>query len=406
MPSPRPGAASREVLARIERSAGELSTSAARRIEAEHAWYHDLSAQDRAWVRVVAQAGIASLIGWLRDGGGHLETEAVFDAAPRELTGSVSLSRTLDLVRTVVDVVETEVSALAEPADEQALRESVLRFSREIAFAAAEVYATAAESRGAWDARLEGLVVDAVLRGEADDDMQSRASALGWGSTSRVSVVVGGSPLGSAAGLLDAFHRTAARLGIEALGAVQGRRFVAVVGDTDDPLRAAADLSEHFADGPLVVGPTVPHLFAAGRSARAAISGYAAALARPHAPRPIRADDLLAERTVLGDHPAQARLLDRVWRPLVESGGGHLLETATAYLEGGGNLEATARRLYVHPNTVRYRLGRIEALTGYALTDPHDAFTVQVALLCGRVDRGVPLRRVVRGGPAEARSET
>lgn len=385
-----------ETLQRIERRAGELSTSAAQRIETEHAWYRELSAQERAWVGVVAQAGIASLITWLRSDSARVDADVVFDAAPRELTGSISLSRTLDLVRTVVDVVEVDVSGLAGPGEEQLLREAVLRFSREMAFAAAEVYAEAAESRGAWDARLEGLVVDAVLRGEADDEMQSRAAALGWGATTRVSVLVGSSPQGSAAGLLEAFHRTASRLGIDVLGAVQGRRFVAIVGDVDEPLTAAAALGDHFAEGPLVVGPTVPHLFAAGRSARAAISGHAAALARPTTPRPVEADDLLAERTVLGDHPARALLLDRIWRPLVESDGGHLLETATAYLEAGGNLEATARRLYVHPNTVRYRLGGIERVTGYALTDPHDAFSVEVALLCGRVDRAGPLPRIAR----------
>ena len=62
------------------------------------------------------------------------------------------------------------------------MREAVLRYSREIAFAAAEVYAQAAEARGAWDARLEALVVDALLRGEADDSLRSRAAALGWGA--------------------------------------------------------------------------------------------------------------------------------------------------------------------------------------------------------------------------------
>ena len=70
----------------------------------------------------------------------------------------------------------------------------MLRFSREIAFAAAEVYAGAAEAAGAWDARLEALVVDAVLRGEADDSMQSRASALGWGDVADVTFVVGSTP--------------------------------------------------------------------------------------------------------------------------------------------------------------------------------------------------------------------
>ncbi len=60
------------------------------------------------------------------------------------------------------------------------MREAILRYSREIAFSAAEVYARAAETRGAWDARLEALVVDALVRGEVDDDLPSRAAALGW----------------------------------------------------------------------------------------------------------------------------------------------------------------------------------------------------------------------------------
>ena len=54
------------------------------------------------------------------------------------------------------------------------------RYAREVAFATAEVYARAAEARGAWDARLEALVVDSVLRAEADEAVASRASALGW----------------------------------------------------------------------------------------------------------------------------------------------------------------------------------------------------------------------------------
>ena len=385
---PRASAAS---LARIERSAGELSTSAAQRMEASHDWYRQLSAEDRSWVGLVAQAGIGSFIEWLRTGDDRIPAEAVFGTAPRELTGSVSLGQTLDLVRTVVDVVETDVTGLAAPGDEQALREAVLRYSREIGFAAAQVYAQAAEARGAWDARLEGLVVDAVLRGEADESMQSRAAALGWGSTGRVAVIVGGSRSGTAAARIDELHRAARKLGVEALAAVQGRRFVCIVGDADDPLHVAGSLEDHFADGPIVVGPTVPHLFAAGRSARAALSGYTAAPAWPAAPRPVSADDLLAERTIIGDLPARARLIDRIWQPLA-SGGGHLLETAAAYLDTGGNLEATARALYVHANTVRYRLGGIEKLTGYSLTDPHDAFTVHLALVSGRLTppRGRP----------------
>ena len=69
-----------------------------------------------------------------------------------------------------------EIADLAGPQEADLSREAVLRYSREVACAAAEVYAKAAEARGAWDARLESLVVDAVIRGEADESMQSRAA--------------------------------------------------------------------------------------------------------------------------------------------------------------------------------------------------------------------------------------
>jgi hypothetical protein len=370
---------------RVERSAGALSTAAIRRMETNHDWYRALSAEDRSWVGLVAQAGIGAFIAWYRDpvGNPHI-TADVFGTAPRELTRSISLGQTLDLVRSMVDVVEDEVVHLAAPGEEQGLREAVLRYSREIAFAAAQVYAEAAEARGAWDARLESLVVDAVLRGEADDSMQSRAAALGWGTVSHVAVVAGSTPQGSSAGVVDALRRGAARLQVESLAAVQGRRLLAILGGVEDAGRTAQALTEYYGEGPIVVGPTVPHLFAAGRSARAALSGLLAAPAWPDAPRPVLADDLLPERVLAGDEHARRLLVERVYRPLVAAGGS-LFETASAFLDGGGGLEATARVLFVHPNTVRYRLGRIATETGYDLSHPREANIVRIALAVGRL---------------------
>ena len=83
------------------------------------------------------------------------------------------------------------------------LVEGVLRFGRGIAFAAATAYAVAAEARGTWDARLEALVVDAVVRGPLPDDvgragdddaLVSRAAALGWDPALPARVVVGAAP--------------------------------------------------------------------------------------------------------------------------------------------------------------------------------------------------------------------
>src|SRR6476469_1363889 len=372
----------------VARSAGELSTLAVRRMEENLDWYRRLSAEERSQVGLVAQAGISQFIAWFRQDEQSPSAISIFATAPQELTRSVSLRQTLGLVRTVVDVVESRVEGLAAPGDEQLLRESVLRFSREIAFAAAEVYAGAAEARGAWDARLEALVVDAVLRGEADDSMHSRASALGWGDVSDVTFVVGSTPTtarGGAVPAVDDLRRSVRQHGVEALAIGQLARLIAIRGGTRDAVGVVEQTADCFGPGPVVVGPTVPHLFAAGRSARAALSGLAAASAWPDATRVLESDVLLPERALAGDPPARRILVDRLHRPLSAAGHAPLLQTATAYLEHGGSLEATARVLFVHPDAVRYRLGRISDVTGYDLTTPREGWAVRTALALARL---------------------
>ena len=66
--------------------------------------------------------------------------------------------------------------------------------------------------------------------------------------------------------------------------------------------------------------------------------------------------------------------------------GAEVLETVRAVLSGGGNLEASARALFVHPNTVRYRLKRAAELTGLSVTDPRGSWTLQVALALADLD--------------------
>ena len=303
----------------VDRSAGELATLASQRME------ENLRCTATSPPRSVRRSGSSrrpaspQFISWFRHHEGHAPSAtSIFANAPQELTRSVNLRQTLDLVRTVVDVVESRVESLAGPGDEQLLRESVLRFSREIAFAAAEVYAGAAEARGAWDARLEALVVDAVLRGEADESMQSRASALGWGEVSHVTFVVGSTPAnpGGPAAAVDELRRAVRHHRVEALGhraALTPHRHHRR--HARGPLGGEA-VESCFGVGPVVVGPTVPHLFAAGRSARAALSGLSAAGAWPAAPRVLEAEAVLPERALAGDLPARRSLVDRVHRPL------------------------------------------------------------------------------------------
>jgi DNA-binding PucR family transcriptional regulator len=117
-----------------------------------------------------------------------------------------------------------------------------------------------------------------------------------------------------------------------------------------------------------------------------ALAGLRAASAWPEAPRPVTADALLAERALNGDPLAREALHDRVALPL-QGAGGEVLETVRAVLTSGGNLEATARAIFVHPNTVRYRLKRAADLTGLSATDPRGSWTLQVALALAGLDR-------------------
>ena len=59
-------------------------------------------------------------------------------------------------------------------------------------------------------------------------------------------------------------------------------------------------------------------------------------------------------------------------------------------LEQSASLEAAARALFVHANTVRYRLRRIAEVSGLVPTEPRDAFTLRVALTVGRLDQRTP----------------
>jgi DNA-binding PucR family transcriptional regulator len=372
---------------RLERSTGALASAAIARMDETLPWYRAMPPDNRSWVGLVAQAGIAAFIRWFRSPDEQPTITAdVFGTAPRELARAVTLQQTVELVRVAILVVEERIDELASPGGEAELREAVLRYSREIAFAAAQVYAQAAEARGAWDARLEALVVDAVLRGEVDESLRSRAAALGWVSPEPVVVVAGTAPRGGdPEAVVDGIHRTARAVRLDVLSGVQGERLVTIVGGAADPLHAAHALVGQFGPGAVVVGPAVPDLLAASRSARDALAGQRAAAAWPEAPRPVLADDLLPERAVDGDREARQRLVETAWRPLIGAGG-QLLETLSVVLEQSSSLEGAARLLFVHPNTVRYRLRRVADVTGLSATDEREAFALRVALMLGRLE--------------------
>lgn len=380
-----------ETARRLERSMGHLGTAVVASMEERLPWFRRMSAENRSWIGLVAQSGVAAFVDWFRNPvrGRPAITVEVFGTAPRELTRSVSLQQTVDMIRVVIDVVEGQVDDLAAPEGTQQLREDVLRYTREVAFSSAKVYARAAEARGAWDARLEALIVDALLHGDHQDGLQTWGSALRWSQTP-VIAIAGDSGEEDGNKILDDLRGAARRMGHDVIAGMQGNRVVLVVGVGERysegalPAAAAEPLAGLFGPGPVVVGPAVPDLRAAGASARAAVSGLRSAMAWPDAPRPVLAEDLLPERALQGDERARSQLVEEVYRPLLGAGS-PLLDTLSVYLEHASSLEATARMLFVHPNTVRYRLSRIAELTGHAPSDGRGSFVLRIAVALGRL---------------------
>ncbi|MFE0348447.1 PucR family transcriptional regulator [Streptomyces griseoluteus] len=373
-------------LRRLEKSSGTLAAQAIARMDDTLPWYRAMPPENRSWIGLVAQAGIAAFTEWFRhpEAPQAISTD-VFGTAPRELTRAITLRQTVEMVRTTIEVMESAIDEVAAPGDERVLREALLVYAREIAFATAQVYAQAAEARGAWDARLESLVVNAVLSGEADEGAVSRAAALGWNSPEHVCVVLGTAPDGDSELTVEAIRRAARHAKLQVLTGVLGDRLVVIAGGSSvQPLNVAKSLIGPFAPGPVVAGPVMHDLQAATRSAQAAAAGLKACTAWQDAPRPVLADDLLPERAIAGDPGAREQLVEEIYRPLEEAGSA-LLETLSVYLEQASSLEGAARMLFVHPNTVRYRLRRVTDVTGWSPSDVRSAFTLRIALILGRL---------------------
>jgi DNA-binding PucR family transcriptional regulator len=220
--------------------------------------------------------------------------------------------------------------------------------------------------------------------------MLSRAATLNWDATAPATVLVGSPPPDQGVSVVGTVHTVAQRHHRAALAVVQGTRLVMVVSGhlSGDPTSAAFldDLMRNFSDTPVVIGPTTRTLGAAHSSAVEAFAGMQAVVGWRGAPRPVHAGELLPERALLGDQAAVTSLNELIVQPL-QAAGSALSDTLDAYLDCGGAVETCARSLFVHPNTVRYRLKRIAEVTGRDPTNARDAYVLRIAATVGRLSQ-------------------
>jgi len=384
------------VLRRLKQYSGRLATEAVSVMQDRLPFFADLEASQRASVALVVQTAINNFVEWMQDPHSNVSyTAQAFELVPQDLARRIALRHSVDMVRVTMEFFEEVVPLLARSEEQlTALTVGILKYSRDLAFTAASSYAEAAEARGTWDSRMEASVVDAVVRGDTGPELLSRAAALNWDTTAPATVVVGTpAPDRDGSNGLDGSQRAsqdvrdiAAQHGRAALTDVHGTWLVAIVSGQLSPTdKFFGNLLTAFSDGPVVIGPTAPMLTAAYHSASEAISGMNAVGGWRGAPRPVLARELLPERALMGDASAIVALHTDVMGPLAAAGP-TLIETLDAYLDCGGAIEACARKLFVHPNTVRYRLKRITDFTGRDPTQPRDAYVLRVASTVGQLD--------------------
>jgi DNA-binding PucR family transcriptional regulator len=373
------------LLRRLKQYSGRFSTGAVLAMQERLPFFAELDASQRASLALVVQTAVANFVEWMTDPHSNVNyTAQAFEL--QDLTRRIALRHSVDMMRVTMEFFE-EVAPLLTRSEEQltALTVGILKYSRDLAFSAATAYADAAEARGSWDSRMEASVVDAVVRGDTGPELLSRAAALNWDTTAPATVVVGTPAPGRENDASQELRDIATRHGRAALIDVHGTYLVAIVSGQLTPTeKVFGDLLDAFSDGPVVIGPTAPMLTAAYHSASEAISGMNAVAGWRGAPRPVLARELLPERALMGDASAIAALHTDVMRPLADAGP-TLTETLDAYLDCGGAIEACARKLFVHPNTVRYRLRRIADFTGRDPTEPRDAYVLRVAATVGHL---------------------
>ncbi len=82
--------------------------------------------------------------------------------------------------------------------------------------------------------------------------------------------------------------------------------------------------------------------------------------------------------------PQRAAYYQRLLKPLQEYDREHhgdLVKTLAVYLRHAGNSVQTANALYIHRNSLRYRLSRIQFLTGLDPDNPDVRLALQIGLL-------------------------
>jgi hypothetical protein len=273
----------------------------------------------------------------------------------------------------------------ADPEQLALLAEAIFAYIDELSADSVEGYAQAQrEQEGERQSRRRELLALLLREPTAEEaDLRAAAEAADWRlPRSAAPLAVAEADLG----------RVGRRLSTDALVASVEGTGCALVPGADSGRKGEL---ERAARGVTVAsGPSVPRAALPAAWSLARVALRAAEAGAIEADGLVRADEHLADLLLFEGGGLAERLAARRLAPLAEltpRSRARMEETALAYVQHGGNAAAMARALHLHPQTIRYRLGRLRELLGDALADPDARFELELALRSrfrARVARG------------------
>ncbi|MFI6707574.1 PucR family transcriptional regulator [Nonomuraea sp. NPDC050478] len=157
------------------------------------------------------------------------------------------------------------------------------------------------------------------------------------------------------------------------------------VADLAARLRAGAAILSALPDARVCLGLSGALTGAAALRGGVEEAGHARRLAEARDGGVVTSDEIYTHALLLATVPGDVRrsFAGRLLAPLLDYDAGHqseLVRTLATFLDCAGSWNACAERMHVHVNTVRYRIKRVEELTGRDLSTMADRVDLFLAL--------------------------
>jgi hypothetical protein len=215
-----------------------------------------------------------------------------------------------------------------------------------------------------------------LLAGEPAETLRTSAERAGWNPPDTLTAVVLAEA--QSRGLAELFGQATLQLS-EDLPGVEPAEALAVLLVPDLDGRARSRLRSALVGRPAVIGPARPWS-EAGSSYRRALRARRLSVGDEVV---VDTDDYLVELALTADSEVAQDLRRQILAPLAAlrpSTAERLTETLRSWVLNQGNREAVATELFVHAQTVRYRMTQLRELYGDRLNDPRTILELTVAL--------------------------